>query len=76
MKRRTLVKYALGIVASAALLGATEVRANRLPTASSVSMFPLIKVISHGRALKVGVAWAFARATEGSASNDSHFAGN
>src|SRR5437868_12721587 len=77
MKRSTLVKYALGIVASAALLGATSVRANNTSHSLlgiDVSSFQGFITWSsvHGDV----VDFAFARATEGTASNDSDFSGN
>src|SRR5947207_13318748 len=76
MKRSTLIQTALGIVAAVALT-ATSVRANNTTHSLlgiDVSSFQGFVTWSsvHGD----GVAFAFARATEGTASNDSDFSGN
>ncbi|MGZ4971502.1 MAG: glycoside hydrolase family 25 protein, partial [Limisphaerales bacterium] len=77
MKRSTLVKYALGIVASAALLGATEVRANNTThSLLGIDVSSYQGSINWTSVHGDGVAFAFARATEGTASVDSDFSAN
>jgi lysozyme len=77
MKRSSIIQTSLGIVAAVALLGATSVRANNTTHSLfgiDVSSFQGFITWSsvHGN----GADFAFARATEGTASNDSDFSGN
>ncbi|MGZ5543239.1 MAG: glycoside hydrolase family 25 protein [Limisphaerales bacterium] len=78
MKRSTLIQTSLGVVAAVALtFGATSVRANnttRSLLGIDVSSFQ--GFITWSSVKGDGVAFAFARASEGTASNDSDFSGN
>jgi lysozyme len=77
MKRSTLVKYALAIVASAAVLGTTEVRANNTThSLLGIDVSSFQGSVNWTSVKGDGVAFAFARCTEGTASVDSDFSGN
>src|SRR3569833_2723999 len=77
MKRSTLVKYALGIVASAALLGATELRANNTThSLLGIDVSSYQGYITWSSVYGDGVRFAIAKATEGTSWTDADFAGN
>jgi lysozyme len=76
MKRSTLIQSALGIVAGVALM-ATSVQANNTThSLLGVDVSSYQGYITWSSVKGDGVAFAFARATEGTASNDSDFSGN
>jgi lysozyme len=77
MKRSTLIQNALGIVAALALFGASEARANN----TTHSLFGIDVSSYQGYVTWTGVygdgaRFAFAKATEGTATSDSDFSGN
>lgn len=78
MKRSTLVQNALGIVAAAALtFGASSVLANNTThSLLGVDVSSYQGYVTWSSVYGDGVRFAFARATEGTASNDSDFSGN
>src|SRR3954469_13643322 len=76
MKRSTLIQTALGIAAVVALT-ATSVRANNTShSLLGVDVSSYQGYITWSSVKADGVAFAFARCTEGTASNDSDWSGN
>src|SRR6478672_13057150 len=76
MKRSTLIQTTLGIVAGVALM-ATSVQANNTThSLLGVDVSSYQGYITWSSVKGDGVAFAFARATEGTASVDSDFSGN
>jgi len=76
MKRSTLIQTALGIVATVALM-ATSVRANNTThSLLGIDVSSYQGYITWSSVYGDGVRFAFARCTEGTASNDSDYAGN
>jgi lysozyme len=77
MKRSNLIKTALGIVAAVALLGSTDARANNTThSLFGIDVSSYQGYITWSSVKANGASFAFARACEGTASNDSDFAGN
>lgn len=77
MKRSTIIRNALGIVAAVALFGATEARANNTThSLFGIDVSHYQGYISWSSVSANGAAWAYAQATAGTATTDADFAGN
>jgi lysozyme len=77
MKRSTLISSALGFVATVALLGASDARANNTThSLLGIDVSSYQGNVTWSSVKGDGVAFAYARAVEGTASVDSDFSGN
>ena len=77
MKRSTLIQTTLGVVASVALFCATDARANNTThSLFGIDVSSYQGYVSWSAVSANGADFGFAKATEGTATNDSDFAGN